>query len=174
MIEARTAILDVVTAYFVAIDHRDFDALHRCFTDDVVADFDGKAVGPGRDAVIDFCAGRGPVDYPVDIVDIRLSHHQISNHLVHVEGDRAWAETYATAHLVDNPPSGLRMRTRGLRYLDAFVCTADGWRISERRHVCDWMRLDSLEWSAASIAPLPEPLRSALHGRSVAEGRGPG
>ncbi len=155
----RVDILDTVTAYFIAIDHREFERLDRVFSPDAVADFDGKAVGPGLDAIIDFVAGRGKVDYPVDIQNLQLSQHQISNHVVRIEGDQAWSETYATAYLVDRPVSGPRMRTRGLRYQDELTRTADGWRVSNRTHVCDWMRLDALEWAATGITPLPEPLR---------------
>lgn len=154
----RLDILDTVTAYFITIDHRVFDRLERVFTADATADFDGKAVGPGLEAIIDFVTGRGKVDYPVDIVNLQLSQHQISNHVVRIDGDEAWAETYATAYLVDRPDSGPRMRTRGLRYQDHLVRTDAGWRVQHRDHICDWMRLDDLESAATSITPLPDPL----------------
>ncbi|MEQ8840317.1 MAG: nuclear transport factor 2 family protein [Acidimicrobiales bacterium] len=156
----RLAILDTVTAYFIAIDHREFDRLDQVFSADAVADFDGKAVGPGLEAIIDFVAGRGKIDYPVDIQNLQLSQHQISNHVVRIDGDTGWSETYAVAYLVDRPDSGPRMRTRGLRYQDVLTRTADGWRVSDRTHVCDWMRLDALEWAATGITPLPDQLRS--------------
>lgn len=158
-VRARLDILDVVTDYFVSVDHRDFDRLHRCFTDDASGSFDGRVVGPGIDAMIDFIAGRGSVDYPIDVVELRLSQHHISNHLARIDQDRAWAETYATAYLVDRPSTGPRLRTRGLRYQDELVRTAPGWRIRQRIHVCDWMRCEDLEWAADGVTPLPERLR---------------
>ena len=158
-VRARLEILDVITNYFVTVDHRDFERLRSCFTDDASGDFDGRAVGPGIDAIIAFIAGTGPVDYPVDIVNLQLSQHHVSNHLVEIDGDQAWSETYATAYLVDRPASGPRLRTRGLRYQDELVRGGAGWRIQRRVHVCDWMRLDALEWAANGVTPLPPRLR---------------
>jgi hypothetical protein len=155
----RIEILDVVTRYFTSVDHRDFERLRTCFTDDAVGSFEGNEVGPGVDALMDFFEGRSVVEFPVEIVDLQLSHHLLSNHTVAIEGDRAWAETFATAHLVDRPPGGPRLRTRGLRYEDELARTAAGWRISRRVHVCDWMRLDTLLWAADRVGEQPPPLR---------------
>lgn len=69
----RVDILDTITAYFIAIDHREFERLEQVFATDAEANFDGKSVGPGLSSIIDFVAGRGKVDYPVDIVDIEWS-----------------------------------------------------------------------------------------------------
>ena len=155
----RVEILDVVTRYFTSIDHRDFERLRTVFTEDASGDFDGKAVGPGIEALLDFFAGRGRVDFPVDVAEIQVSHHLIANHEVRIDGDRAVAETFATAHLVDRPAEGSRLRTRGLRYQDELVRTDAGWRIDRRVHVCDWMRLDQLLWAADALTPLPPELR---------------
>lgn len=149
----RWGILDAVNRYFVAIDRRDFSMLHAVFTDDVEAVYEGVRVAGGIDALLAFVTGTGDIRLPVDVVDIQLSMHVLGNHLVVVEGDTARAETYALAHLVDRPGGTPRLRTRGLRYQDRLVRTADGWRISAREHLCDWMRDDHLSWAADGVHP---------------------
>jgi hypothetical protein len=147
----RWGILDTVTRYFTAIDRRDFELLRRVFTADVDAVYEGVQVCGGLDALLAFVTGRGEIRLPVDVVDIQLSMHVIGNHVAEIDGDVARAESYALAHLVDRPTSGPRLRTRGLRYQDELVRTADGWRIRRREHLCDWMRLDELQWAADGV-----------------------
>lgn len=149
--EDRWGILDTVTRYFTAIDRRDFDLLRRVFTADVDAVYEGVQVCGGLDALLAFVTGTGEIRLPVDVVDIQLSMHVIGNHVAEIDGDLARAESYALAHLVDRPPSGPRLRTRGLRYQDELVRTAEGWRIRRREHLCDWMRLDDLLWAADGV-----------------------
>lgn len=149
----RWGILDTVTRYFTAIDRRDFALLREVFTPDVDAVYEGVQVAGGIDALLAFVTGTSEIRLPVDVVDLQLSMHLIGNHVVVVEGDVARAESYALAHLVDRPPSGTRMRTRGLRYQDELVRTPQGWRIRRREHLCDWMRLDDLQWAADKVLP---------------------
>ncbi|MEO5838763.1 MAG: nuclear transport factor 2 family protein [Acidimicrobiales bacterium] len=147
----RADILETVTWYFMAIDRRDFAALHHVFTPDIEAVFEGVHVAGGIDRLIAFVTGKSDVSLPVDVVDLQLSMHFIGNHVATIEGDRARTETYALAHLVDRPSGVPRMRTRGLRYVDALVRTPDGWRIAKREHLCDWMRDDSFLWAAPGV-----------------------
>ena len=147
----RADILETVTWYFMAIDRRDFAALHRVFTPDVEAVFEGVHVAGGIDRLIAFVTGASDVSLPVDVVDLQLSMHFIGNHVATIDGDTARTETYALAHLVDRPGGAPRMRTRGLRYVDALVRTSEGWRIAKREHLCDWMRDDSFVWAAPRV-----------------------
>lgn len=147
----RWGILDTVTRYFTAIDRRDFALLRDVFTPDVDAVYEGVQVAGGIDALLAFVTGTSEIRLPVDVVDLQLSMHLIGNHVAVVEGDTARAESYALAHLVDRPADGPRLRTRGLRYQDELVRTADGWRIRRREHLCDWMRRDELLWAADAV-----------------------
>lgn len=141
----RVAIADTVTRYFTAIDHRTFDLFEDVFTDDVDAVYEGVQVAGGLGRIMDFCMGRSEHRFPLEIVDLEQSMHFMGNHAVTLHGDTADAETYALAHLIDHPPEGRRMRTRGLRYVDELVRTSDGrWLISKRQHILDWMRLDHI------------------------------
>ena len=65
-----------------------------------------------------------------DMVDTK---HMLSNFAIEVDGDTASASTYVHAVLVvANDP--LRWYEPVGRYVDRFVRTADGWRISERTY----------------------------------------
>jgi hypothetical protein len=141
----RLAIADTVTRYFTAIDHRQFDMFADVFTDDVEAVYEGVQVAGGLGRIMDFCMGRSEHHFPLEIVDIERSMHFMGNHHVDLDGDTARSETYALAHLIDRPPEGRRMRTRGLRYVDELARQPDGrWLISKRAHILEWMRLDEL------------------------------
>jgi hypothetical protein len=145
LVADRQAILDVVTRYFTAIDRRNFDRLRTCFTDDVEAVYEGVRVAGGIERIMAFCTGQSEIRFPIEIVDMQTTMHFIGNHTATVEGDRAETETYALAHLIDRPSTGLRLRTRGLRYLDELVRVDDGrWLIRRREHVLDWMKTEPL------------------------------
>lgn len=140
----RLAITDVVTRYFMAIDRRDWVSLRSCFTDDVEGIYEGVRVAGGADRIMDFFTGTSPFRFPLEIVDLRTSMHFIGNHFARISGDTATAQTYAQAHLIDHPPAGPRMRTRGLRYHDELVRADGRWLIRRREHILDWMRRDDL------------------------------
>lgn len=140
----RWAISDTVARYFLAIDRRDWPRLRGCFAADVEATYEGVRVAGGIDRLMDFCTGRSAYRFPLEIVNLRLSMHLMGNHVAEVHGDTATAETYALAHLVDEPASGPRMRTRGLRYLDELVKRDGRWLIRRREHILDWMRRDDV------------------------------
>jgi hypothetical protein len=159
------SILDVITRYFMAIDRRDWDALRSCFTDDVEGVYEGVRVAGGVDRMMAFFTGTSEVRFPLEIVDLRSSMHCLVGHLAQADGDRAVAQTYAIAHLVDAPPSGRRLRSRGLRYLDELARVDGQWRISRREHVLEWMRLDQVESAPDGFAPLPPSHAGLLVGK---------
>jgi hypothetical protein len=140
----RQAISDLVIRYFTAIDRRDWPLLRTCFTDDVEGVYEGVRVAGGIDALMRFFTGESEFRFPVEIVNLRLAMHFAGNHWSEVDGERATAQTYALAHLVDEPPGGPRMRTRGLRYRDQLVRLDGRWLIRRREHILDWMRADNL------------------------------
>jgi hypothetical protein len=154
LVSARQAILDVVSRYFIAIDHRDWEVLRTCFAADVTGIYEGVQVAGGVDRLMDFFEGRSTFGFPVEIIDLQVSMHFIGTHAARIEGERAFAETYCLAHLVDRPGDEPRLRTRGLRYVDELACIDGGWVIRHRRHILDWTRADRLEWAAPSIEPL--------------------
>ena len=158
-VSARQAILDVINRYFIAIDHRDWGVLRTCFTPDVTGIYEGVEVAGGVDRLMDFFEGRSAFGFPLEIVDLQISMHVIGTHAARVDGDRAFAETYCLAHLIDRPAGEPRLRTRGLRYVDELACIEGDWVIRHRRHILDWMRADHVESAATSIEPIGPVLR---------------
>lgn len=158
-LRARLAIADVINRYFIAIDHRDWDVLRTCFSPDVTGIYEGVEVAGGIDRLMDFFEGRSSFGFPLEIVDLQLSMHVTGTHTARVDGERAFAETYCVAHLVDRPGGKARMRSRGLRYVDELRRSDDGWLIRHRQHILDWMREDSVVWVAAGIEALGPVLR---------------
>lgn len=155
----RQAILDVINRYFIAIDHREWDLLRTCFATDVTGIYEGVEVAGGIDRLMDFFEGRSAFGFPLEIVDLQISMHVIGTHAARVDGDRAFAETYCLAHLIDRPGGQPRMRTRGLRYVDELGRIDGHWVIRQRRHILDWMRVDQVESAATSIEPTGPALR---------------
>jgi hypothetical protein len=137
--DSRLEILDLMNRYFMSIDRRDFARLRTCFTDDVIGIYEGVQVAGGLDAIMRFFTGSARFPFPLEIVNLRASTHFIGNHHAVVTGSSAETETYAIAYLIDEPPAGLRLRTRALRYIDELSLVDGAWKISRREHVLDWM-----------------------------------
>jgi hypothetical protein len=65
--------------------------------------------------------------------------HVVGTQAIDLDGDGARAETYCVAHHVRR--DGRRLAV-GVRYVDALVRTADGWRIRSRVARTEWTRDD--------------------------------
>jgi 3-phenylpropionate/cinnamic acid dioxygenase small subunit len=115
-------IREVLVRYATGIDRRDWDLFRTCFTDGVVADYEGT--GTWND-VDEFTA------YMTDVhADLGHTLHRLTNMAVTVDGDRATARTYVDAVIMAaDGQSGVN--PVGF-YDDLLVRTADGWRISRR------------------------------------------
>ncbi len=139
----RRAIEDVLTRYFRGLDRGEPQTVRSCFTDDVVARYDGRtafrtgADAPvvGVDALLD-----GLITFKRQASgDWKVSTHLTGQiNLLALAGDEARTETYAIAFVVQrNAPADV-VAQRALRYVDRLRRTADGWRIAERLHTLDW------------------------------------
>lgn len=118
----RLEIDDLLTAYAVAVDAREWEALKRLFTGDAVLDYSG------------FEGPRAPVDEAIEWVAGGLSGFPVSQHLttnreIAVDGDTATARCAVLNPLVDTRG---RIAFVGGYYEDRLVRTADGWRFAER------------------------------------------
>lgn len=128
----RHAIQALVHAYAAAVDRKDWDRARACFTPDAACDY--AWFRGDLDAVLGEIA-RG-------LAQFETTMHLIGTHLAELTGDAASAETYAVCHHRQRRDGALVDRIVGLRYLDALVRTAEGWRITRRDVVVDWQRLD--------------------------------
>ncbi len=127
----RAAIREVQTRYAAGLDRRDFDMVRACFTEDVQASYNGVALAPGVDAV---------VEYVRAVAALRSTMHAVSNVIADVDGDAADVETVTVAHLVREDEGGaLTVLVRGLRYHDRMVRREGRWLIAQRVHAPEWM-----------------------------------
>jgi len=90
---ARDAVIDRLTALFLATDRKDWPAVEACFAPDV--QFDMSSVGAGPEATVrraDIAAG-----WRAGLAAVEQVHHQAGNYVLEVEGDRAQAFCYGIA-----------------------------------------------------------------------------
>ncbi|MFO0687963.1 MAG: nuclear transport factor 2 family protein [Myxococcota bacterium] len=66
--------------------------------------------------------------------------HKLGNVLVAVDGNQAFAETYAVAHHVAARGEGASDLVMGVRYLDRLEDRGDGWKIAHRQMSFEWER----------------------------------
>jgi ketosteroid isomerase-like protein len=125
-ISDRMEIQQLITVYANAIDRRDFDALDRVFTPDAYIDYRALGGIDGRFPAIKVWLGQVLPTFP------RYTH-LVGNIEVEVSGDTARARTACINPMeVTLPGGGTQVMLLGLWYVDQFVRTRDGWRMSER------------------------------------------
>jgi len=122
-ISDRFEIIDLLTAYCVAIDKKDIDALDRIFSEDARLDF-SRAGGPYSDLkTIKQFLKQNLGDLP--------RQHLISNHQIKIQGDYAEVRCLCYNPL-ELPPQGEEVMLWGLWYNDKCIRTKAGWRIKEK------------------------------------------
>lgn len=148
----RDDIVAATVKYCWALDHQRWDELDQVFAADAVCDYgtDARYVGPQQ--MGEFFAT------VVKITGIERSQHVVMNHDIEIDGDTAICRTQNQSHYVMRPHPGSsepRIQDIGGSYLDRFVRTADGWRISHRVARGTW-RLPGVDprepLAAASVA----------------------
>lgn len=137
----KAAVIEVMNLYGLALDAHQWDLFDRVFTEDVHAEF-GPA-GAGWTGLAEFKRSFAEFHLQLD------SHqHTMMGHLVHIEGDKAYAFSYGNWLLVrDKAEGGPSWQGTGW-YDDELVRTADGWRVKHR--VCRLM-----SWSGNPLVPEP-------------------
>lgn len=117
-------IAEVLVRYATGIDTRDWPLFRTCFTDDVLAEYDGIATWNGAEEITNSMASSH--------ADMGRTMHQLANLAITIDGDEATARSYVDAVLMaDDGQSGLN--PRGV-YEDRLVRTPDGWRVRHRRY----------------------------------------
>ena len=137
----REAITQVLNDFARTVDELDFQAMSRCFTEDLIWDY-----GPGAGVVINrrddlvafvteaYSPEREVTEESMVRVRIHKTSHHISNIRVDFEGpDAARSETYVfTWHeMVDDDRPGLVWG----KWRDQWTRTAEGWRIHARKMI---------------------------------------
>jgi 3-phenylpropionate/cinnamic acid dioxygenase small subunit len=132
-ISDRLQIQDVLVRYTTAIDEDDLDQLDQVFTPDAHLDYTSSSGPRGRYPEVKAWLARALAPFP-------LRQHIIANTRVRLDGDRASARS-----LLFNPmgyetrESGLQLFYVGGHYDDELVWTPDGWRISQRIEVQQYL-----------------------------------
>jgi 3-phenylpropionate/cinnamic acid dioxygenase small subunit len=135
----RSDISDLLVRYATALDTRDWDLLHSCFTEDAVVDFD--RLGGRKDG---WAAIRGAVGL---VTGFDRTQHFLGNMTITIDNDEAQASTYVQAHHVIDGD----LFTVAGAYHDQIVRTPAGWRIAYRRLEPVWQSGNS-ELSAVAAA----------------------
>lgn len=147
----RQEIRDLVVRYCHAVDRRELDSLREIYI-------------PGG---IDHHTGfSGPVEEYIDWLKGLLPRldgtlHVVGNHLAHIHGDYAIAETYATAYHWGTPADDeTKNFTTIVRYVDDLVRYEGQWRIKER-----WAVREYAFSEADRALPRTTPGPLATHGQ---------
>jgi SnoaL-like domain len=120
----RLEIQDLITAYSYAIDFHRFDELDAIFTPDAQLDF--TATGGEAGTLPEIKTWLASV-----LTHFGGHQHLVATSLVELAGDEATAKTICHNPMWFSDPATPPLFV-GLWYLDTFVRTSDGWRISSR------------------------------------------
>lgn len=128
----RAAIREVQIRYAAGLDRRDWGMVRACFTEDAQASYNGAALQPGVEAIIEYVRA---------LEALLSSMHAVSNVIADVDGDSARCETVTVAYLVRGGEAGAApaIVIRGLRYHDHMVRRGERWLIVQRVHLPEWM-----------------------------------
>jgi hypothetical protein len=121
---------DLAYQYARTVDGRDGVALSALFVEDGVIDGSGY-----------YTKGRADIAKIPAFLDGRYqaTFHAVQNHTLKLDGDQATGEVYALSHhLRQEPDGGLVDYVMVMRYRDAYVRQADGWRFQHRHILLDW------------------------------------
>ncbi|GAA4529158.1 nuclear transport factor 2 family protein [Amycolatopsis samaneae] len=131
-ISDRLEIQDLLVDYATAIDSRDFEALDRIFTDDAHIDYTAFGGIAGNLGEVKEWLARTLAMLPA-------FQHLIANPAIRVDGDRATGRVMCLNPLALPVEGGdPRIALLGLWYLDEYVRTPTGWRISRRSEEASW------------------------------------
>lgn len=127
----KQAVYEVVLRYCRGIDRLDLELVRSCYHPGAVDHHTGFT--GSRDEYVAW-VGQG-------LQRFSGTMHLVANHLVEIDGDVAFSETYGNAHHwgvpADDP--GLNF-VSGFRYVDRLDRRDGEWRISERHAVREWTR----------------------------------
>lgn len=127
------AITDVLHRYCRALDRMDRPLAESCWhpggTDSHAPLYSGEASG-----FLDWV-------WPLHAAAISF-RHVLTNITIHIEGDRAGAESYWTATMRVKGSDGLVDLLSGGRYADTFERIDGAWAIRHRQVLRDWGRAD--------------------------------
>lgn len=120
----REEIVQLINLYGFAMDTQRWDLFDRIFTEYVDADYGPTSHWHDRAS---FKADFGSFHELFD-----ATQHVMTNHLVTVEGDRAFAHTYGSWRLIRHAAGDPPVWDGTGYYDDCLTMTHSGWRIAKR------------------------------------------
>lgn len=127
----KQAVYEVVLRYCRGIDRLDLELVRSCYHPDAVDHHTGFT--GTRDEYVAW-VGQG-------LRRFAGTMHVVANHLVELEGDVAYSETYGNAHHWGQPAEDPSLNfVSGFRYVDRLERRGGEWRITERHAVREWTR----------------------------------
>jgi SnoaL-like domain len=138
------AITAVLSRYSMAMDLRRWELMDEVFTPDGEIFFNGRALHP---------SARGVALIRACVECCSYTHHDNTTVMVDLDGDRADVVTNVRAWHRGGPNDDKVMEAIG-RYIDEFVRTPSGWRISSRHEEIEVMLgdLDIFDGAAEMMA----------------------
>jgi hypothetical protein len=133
-LEDRLAIRELMYRYAMAVDSRNWDLYRSVFTADATIDY------------TDSGGIRADLETTVKWLDQGLApfaglQHNMTNHVVDLQGGEARSCTYFVAHhTIPDGAGNEDLLTMGGFYRDRLVRTDRGWRIRERVELGEWMQ----------------------------------
>lgn len=121
----RLQLQDLCTRYAVGVDRRDWDLWESCFTDDAIIDY--TAFGGVRLARPEMRAWMEQ-----SIAPFAATQHFTLNHEVEIDSDTASGRLGFYNPMPIDIGHGQMFYIAGGWYLDEYVRTAGGWKISSR------------------------------------------
>lgn len=133
-LEDRLAIVELIGRLSLTIDAKDWDAMGQLFTDTVYHDRTSLTGGePYTAPVALFVEGWRQTLQAMDAI-----HHQITNHVVRLDGDQATCTANMMGTHVLANASGGPMWTVGGRHDYQLTRTSEGWRIAGLTFTLQW------------------------------------
>jgi hypothetical protein len=137
-LNSRAEIAEVVMRYCRAFDRCDEAMLRACFHPDSTHQH-----GAFEGLSSDFCTQGLAL-----VRGLALSHHQLGQISIEIDGERAYVESYFTSYHrfgATPPPGGQPHEDRilGGRYIDRFERRDGAWKIAHRHGVNEWVRYEA-------------------------------
>lgn len=121
----RDRVIEAVTTVFIEADRRDWAAVQSCFADDVFFDLSASCGGPPGMTT----PGRIAQAWTEGTKELKASHHQAGNFLVHIKKDTATVFCYGITfhYLADLPKQDIRTYVGSYEF--HLARSEQGWRI---------------------------------------------
>jgi hypothetical protein len=150
-LEARSAIMELIARYAMAVSRRDREGILASFTSDGAFDV-GPARITGVDQIREYLSDMRPDNAHLAGFDrATTSTPVMANVVIELDGDRARSTSMSVvthAGVRDGEPV---VMVRGSEYEDELECVDGTWLFTSRRHRTTW------EYKAQGVEPTPPP-----------------